>query len=132
MNRWLDRLLARVIRTGLLEVTWADGSVSAYGNGGGCINAAEYDFARGLVDIDDNFFDERAHKLLFYARICGGCIPRGAQILREVQQRLAIMCSLRSRRWFMKPRLACSKRRSKASRSSRVSARRNLLQESRS
>jgi cyclopropane-fatty-acyl-phospholipid synthase len=35
MNRWLDRLNARVIRRGRLEVTWSDGSVSRYGDGAG-------------------------------------------------------------------------------------------------
>jgi cyclopropane-fatty-acyl-phospholipid synthase len=35
MNRWLDRLIRRVIRRGRLEVTWSDGSVSYYGDGGG-------------------------------------------------------------------------------------------------
>ena len=34
MNRLLDRLLARTIRQGGLEVTWSDGGVSYYGNGG--------------------------------------------------------------------------------------------------
>jgi cyclopropane-fatty-acyl-phospholipid synthase len=34
MNRWLDRLIRRVVRRGRLEVTWADGSVSHYGDGG--------------------------------------------------------------------------------------------------
>ena len=29
MNRWLDRLMAQVIRRGRLEVTWSDGAVSA-------------------------------------------------------------------------------------------------------
>jgi len=42
MNRWLDRLMARVIRLGRLEVTWSDGSVSAYGNGSG--RAARVEF----------------------------------------------------------------------------------------
>jgi cyclopropane-fatty-acyl-phospholipid synthase len=35
MNRWLDRLIRRGIRHGRLEVTWADGTVSEYGNGAG-------------------------------------------------------------------------------------------------
>jgi len=35
MNRWLDRLIRQVIRRGRLEVTWADGTVSAYGDGNG-------------------------------------------------------------------------------------------------
>ena len=35
MNRWLDRLVARVMRRGRLEVTWSDGSVSHYGDGAG-------------------------------------------------------------------------------------------------
>ena len=35
MNRRLDRLVAKVVRQGRLEVTWADGSVSHYGKGGG-------------------------------------------------------------------------------------------------
>jgi cyclopropane-fatty-acyl-phospholipid synthase len=35
MNRWLDRTIRRVIRRGRLEVTWADGSVTRYGDGGG-------------------------------------------------------------------------------------------------
>ena len=35
MNRWLDRLIARVIRRGRLEVTWSDGAVSHYGDGDG-------------------------------------------------------------------------------------------------
>ena len=34
MNRLLDRLLARTIRAGGLEVTWSDGAVSYYGSGG--------------------------------------------------------------------------------------------------
>jgi cyclopropane-fatty-acyl-phospholipid synthase len=34
VNRLLDRLLARTIRTGGLEVTWSDGAVSYYGSGG--------------------------------------------------------------------------------------------------
>lgn len=42
MNRWLDRLMARVIRLGRLEVTWSDGKVSAYGNGKG--RAARVEF----------------------------------------------------------------------------------------
>jgi len=42
MNRWLDRLMARVIQLGRLEVTWSDGSVSAYGNGTG--RAARVEF----------------------------------------------------------------------------------------
>jgi cyclopropane-fatty-acyl-phospholipid synthase len=42
MNRWLDRLMARVIRLGRLEVTWSDGSVSAYGNGQGRIARVEF------------------------------------------------------------------------------------------
>jgi cyclopropane-fatty-acyl-phospholipid synthase len=35
MNRWLDRLIRRGIRHGRLEVTWADGTVSEYGDGAG-------------------------------------------------------------------------------------------------
>ncbi len=35
MNRWLDRLLTRVIRRGRLHVTWSDGGVSVYGDGRG-------------------------------------------------------------------------------------------------
>ncbi len=35
MNRWLDRLLARIVRYGRLQVTWSDGGVSAYGDGRG-------------------------------------------------------------------------------------------------
>ena len=35
MNRWLDRLTRQVIRRGRLEVTWADGTVSEYGDGSG-------------------------------------------------------------------------------------------------
>jgi len=35
MNRWLDRLAAGVVRHGRLEITWSDGSVSQYGEGGG-------------------------------------------------------------------------------------------------
>jgi cyclopropane-fatty-acyl-phospholipid synthase len=35
MNRWLDRLARRVVRHGRLEVTWADGTVSRYGDGEG-------------------------------------------------------------------------------------------------
>ncbi len=35
MNRWLDRLLGRVVRRGRLHVTWADGGVSVYGDGHG-------------------------------------------------------------------------------------------------
>ena len=42
MNRWLDRLMAKVIRQGRLEVTWSDGSTSAYGNGTG--RAARIEF----------------------------------------------------------------------------------------
>ena len=42
MNRWLDRLMAKVIREGRLEVTWSDGSTSAYGNGKG--RAARVEF----------------------------------------------------------------------------------------
>jgi cyclopropane-fatty-acyl-phospholipid synthase len=34
MNRLLDRLMRRVVRRGRLELTWADGSVSHYGDGG--------------------------------------------------------------------------------------------------
>jgi len=34
VNRLLDRLLARTIRTGGLEVKWSDGAVSYYGGGG--------------------------------------------------------------------------------------------------
>ncbi|MGH6923323.1 MAG: class I SAM-dependent methyltransferase [Propylenella sp.] len=35
MNRWLDRLIRGVMRRGRLEVTWADGAVSTYGDGDG-------------------------------------------------------------------------------------------------
>ena len=42
MNRWLDRLMAKVIRLGRLEVRWADGSVSAYGNGAGPAARVEF------------------------------------------------------------------------------------------
>ncbi len=42
MNRWLDRLMTKVIRQGRLEVTWADGSVSAYGNGSGRVARVEF------------------------------------------------------------------------------------------
>ena len=35
MNRWLDRLLARIVRRGGLQVTWSDGGVSVYGDGHG-------------------------------------------------------------------------------------------------
>ena len=35
MNRWLDRLARRGVRRGRLEVTWADGTVSEYGDGKG-------------------------------------------------------------------------------------------------
>jgi cyclopropane-fatty-acyl-phospholipid synthase len=49
MNRLLDRLFPRVIERGELEVTWADGSLSRYGPGGGyaaklrfCDTAAEW------------------------------------------------------------------------------------------
>jgi len=35
MNRWLDRLTARVIRRGRLEIVWSDGSISHYGDGRG-------------------------------------------------------------------------------------------------
>jgi cyclopropane-fatty-acyl-phospholipid synthase len=35
MNRWLDRLIVRVVRRGRLQVTWSDGGVSAYGDGNG-------------------------------------------------------------------------------------------------
>jgi len=35
MNRWLDRLMARVARRGRLQVTWSDGSITAYGDGKG-------------------------------------------------------------------------------------------------
>jgi len=35
MNRWLDRLAARVVRYGRLQVTWSDGTVSHYGHDGG-------------------------------------------------------------------------------------------------
>src|SRR4051812_36409963 len=42
MNRWLDRLMARVIRLGRLVVTWSDGSISIYGNGTG--RAAHVEF----------------------------------------------------------------------------------------
>jgi cyclopropane-fatty-acyl-phospholipid synthase len=34
MNRWLDRLIARVIRHGRLEVIWPEGSLSRYGSEG--------------------------------------------------------------------------------------------------
>jgi cyclopropane-fatty-acyl-phospholipid synthase len=42
MNRWLDRLMARVIRLGRLEVTWSDGRRSAYGNGTGRVARVEF------------------------------------------------------------------------------------------
>jgi cyclopropane-fatty-acyl-phospholipid synthase len=35
MNRWLDRLIQRGVRHGRLEITWADGTVSEYGDGAG-------------------------------------------------------------------------------------------------
>jgi cyclopropane-fatty-acyl-phospholipid synthase len=35
MNRWLDRLAARITRRGRLQVTWSDGTVSSYGPGEG-------------------------------------------------------------------------------------------------
>ncbi len=35
MNRWLDRLLTRIVRRGRLQVTWSDGGVSVYGDGAG-------------------------------------------------------------------------------------------------
>jgi cyclopropane-fatty-acyl-phospholipid synthase len=35
MNRWLDRLLRRIVRYGRLEVTWSDGGTTAYGDGDG-------------------------------------------------------------------------------------------------
>jgi cyclopropane-fatty-acyl-phospholipid synthase len=35
MNRRLDRLIARIIQRGRLEVTWSDGTVSTYGGGNG-------------------------------------------------------------------------------------------------
>ncbi len=34
MNRWLDRLLTRIVRRGRLQVSWSDGSASVYGDGG--------------------------------------------------------------------------------------------------
>ena len=42
MNRWLDRLLAKVVVEGRLVVSWSDGSTSAYGNGKG--RAARVEF----------------------------------------------------------------------------------------
>jgi len=42
MNRWLDRLMAKVIRQGRLEVTWSDGRVTAYGSGGGRVTRVEF------------------------------------------------------------------------------------------
>src|SRR5882672_4415299 len=42
MNRWLDRLMARVIRLGRLDVTWSDGGVSSYGNGSGRTARVEF------------------------------------------------------------------------------------------
>lgn len=42
MNRWLDRLLAKVVRHGRLEVRWSDGATSAYGDGKG--RAARVEF----------------------------------------------------------------------------------------
>jgi cyclopropane-fatty-acyl-phospholipid synthase len=35
MNRWLDRLVAKIVRHGRLEITWSDGSTSVYGDGTG-------------------------------------------------------------------------------------------------
>ena len=35
MNRLLDRMIGRVVRRGQLEVIWADGTVTRYGDGGG-------------------------------------------------------------------------------------------------
>jgi cyclopropane-fatty-acyl-phospholipid synthase len=35
MNRWLDRLMRRIIRRGRLEVTWSDGRTTVYGDGNG-------------------------------------------------------------------------------------------------
>jgi cyclopropane-fatty-acyl-phospholipid synthase len=35
MNRWLDRLIRRIVRRGRLQVTWSDGGVSVYGDGQG-------------------------------------------------------------------------------------------------
>jgi cyclopropane-fatty-acyl-phospholipid synthase len=42
MNRWLDRLMSRVIRHGRLEVTWSDGSVSTYGSVGAEVIRVEF------------------------------------------------------------------------------------------
>ena len=35
MNRWLDRLLKRLVQRGRLQVTWPDGRVTTYGDGNG-------------------------------------------------------------------------------------------------
>jgi cyclopropane-fatty-acyl-phospholipid synthase len=35
MNRWLDRVIRAVVRHGRLEVTWADGETTVYGDGEG-------------------------------------------------------------------------------------------------
>jgi cyclopropane-fatty-acyl-phospholipid synthase len=35
MNRWLDRLVAKIVQRGRLEVTWSDGRTSVYGDGAG-------------------------------------------------------------------------------------------------
>lgn len=42
MNRWLDRLVRRVVRRGRLAITWADGSVSEYGDGQGHVAAMAF------------------------------------------------------------------------------------------
>jgi cyclopropane-fatty-acyl-phospholipid synthase len=42
MNRWLDRMLSRVVRCGRLEVGWADGGSSTYGDGGGASAAIKF------------------------------------------------------------------------------------------
>jgi cyclopropane-fatty-acyl-phospholipid synthase len=67
MNRWLDRLMAKVIRHGRLEVTWSDGSITTYGDGNGRSAAiafrepsAEWAVLRNPeLAIGEGYMDER-------------------------------------------------------------------------
>jgi cyclopropane-fatty-acyl-phospholipid synthase len=117
MNRWLDRLAARIVRRGRLEIVWSDGTVSRYGPGGGRVGSIRFrqrsaewallrnpelalgeeymagriDFPGGLLDflmvVNDNW--QEAGRSALLAGLAG---------LRYLARRLAQNNSLRSAR----------------------------------
>jgi hypothetical protein len=50
----------------------------------------EDDLAARLVDIHEDFLDQRAHELRFDPCVGGGRVPRRAEIDSQSQQRLTV------------------------------------------